>query len=449
MSHKTKLFLRYSATFLIAACVIFVLSKSIKADTASNTAVQRTQLQQQLQDIQNQIAQLQQQMNVIVGQKNTLQNKLKQLQNQQQSLNLQIQATNLRISDLNGKISQAQLAIDSDNLHLQQLQSQISGVIQLMNEDDSKPILYMILADGKFSDIYDDLQSMSSVGNSLALIADQTKNANDQLNNDITSYQQQIDQSNNYLDIQSLQQQQLVASQGEQSTLLKQTKGKESDYQIAISGTQSQAAKIEAQLYALAGGGNTNVTFGQAAQIATNVSSQTGVPAAFLLAILTQESNLGQNVGTCNRAGDPPSKSWKVVMKPDRDQQPFVQITSSLGLDSDVTPVSCPMHDKNGKQIGWGGAMGPAQFIPSTWVGYISQVEAITGKSANPWDINDAFIAAALKLRAGGADGSRQGDWNAAMRYFSGSLNPAYSFYGDNVLTLTDKYQSELQQIGQ
>jgi len=42
-------------------------------------------------------------------------------------------------------------------------------------------------------------------------------------------------------------------------------------------------------------------------------------------------------------------------MKPDRDQEPFLAITKELGRDPDMTPVSCPMRDKNGKRIGWGG----------------------------------------------------------------------------------------------
>ncbi|MEO8065807.1 MAG: hypothetical protein ABI643_03060, partial [Candidatus Doudnabacteria bacterium] len=175
-------------------------------------------------------------------------------------------------------------------------------------------------------------------------------------------------------------------------------------------------------------------------------SGQTGVRAAFLLAILTQESNLGKNVGTCNRPGDPPEKSYKVVMKPDRDIPPFIQITQDLGMDPNTTPVSCPQKNKNGSQLGWGGAMGPAQFIPSTWMGYKDKVTALTGKMSNPWDIRDAFLASAIKLKAGGA-GSVTGEWAAAMRYFSGGTNTKYRFYGDNVVATANKYQADIDNL--
>ena len=136
-------------------------------------------------------------------------------------------------------------------------------------------------------------------------------------------------------------------------------------------------------------------------------------------------------------------------MKPDRDQEPFIAITKELGRDPDITPVSCPMRDKKGKRVGWGGAMGPAQFIPSTWMGYKAKVSTITGKSpADPWDIRDAFMAAALLLKNNGADSTKDGQWKAAMRYFSGGTNTKYRFYGDNVLTLTAKYEQDIKDLG-
>jgi membrane-bound lytic murein transglycosylase B len=117
-------------------------------------------------------------------------------------------------------------------------------------------------------------------------------------------------------------------------------------------------------------------------------------------------------------------------------------------MDADITPVSCPMRDSKGNQVGWGGAMGPAQFIPSTWMGYKDKIAALTGKNpANPWDIRDAFAAAAIKLTAGGADGTYQGNWNAAMRYFSGSTNVKYRFYGDNVMQTAAKYQNDISDL--
>ncbi len=412
------------------------------------TAAQQAALQQQLNALQTQIAGYQQQLNGLKSQKNTLQNKLKQLKAQQNELQAQIQAVNLQITDLGNQVTATEAAIAANNTKISQLQSQIAQYITVLSQGDDQPVVYTLVSDQSFSQVWADLQSDSSITSGLSTVVDQTKTAIDELNTQQAALEQQQDAASNELNIQSLQQEQLADTASQQNQLIKETAGQESVYQAVISTSQSQADQIRGQLYQLTGVSTSGqIDFGQAVTIADQASAATGVRAAFLLAILSQESDLGANVGTCNRPGDPPSKSWKVVMKPDRDQQPFVQITQSLGLDTDTTPVSCPEHTASGAQLGWGGAMGPAQFIPSTWVGYEAQVSAITGKQANPWDISDAFLAAAIKLKAGGA-GTQAGEWAAAMRYFSGGTNPAYSFYGDSVVAKAAQYQQEIDSLG-
>lgn len=416
----------------------------IFADTASDQAA----LEQQLQQIQAQIQQYQAQLSQTTQQKNTLQNKINQLKKQQAVLNLQIQATNLEVNQLGDQISVTQNSIAQNTSKSQDLQSQVAGIIRAINQNDQRPFVYTAVSQGKLSDVFTAFEDYSKVSQGLTSIIDQLKQTNDQLGQEQQQLTDQQGQAENLLSIKTLQQSQLADSVSSQNTLLQQTKGKEADYQIVVNDTKAQAAAIQSRLYQLLGV-NTQLTFGQAVVDAQWVQSATGIDPAFLLAILTQESNLGKNVGTCNRPGDPASKSYKVVMKPDRDIQPFLQITQSLGMDPNVTPVSCPQKNKNGTQLGWGGAMGPAQFIPSTWVGYADKVAALTGHSpANPWDIRDAFAASAIKLVAGGADGTYQGEWNAAMRYFSGGTNVAYRFYGDNVMATTAKYKDDIAALG-
>ncbi len=262
-----------------------------------------------------------------------------------------------------------------------------------------------------------------------------------------SAYEAQQDDAEKLLTIAKLQQSSLGGKLDEQNQLLAQTKGLELSYQNLLQDSKKRAAEIRSRIYELLGVG-TQITFGQAVTIAQATSKQTGVSAEFLLAILTQESNLGKNVGTCNRPGDPPEKGWKTIMKPTRDQEPFLAITKELGRDPDVTPVSCPMKNKDGSQLGWGGAMGPAQFIPSTWIGYKDKVSALTGKSpADPWDIRDAFVGAALLLKNNGADGTYDGEWKAAMRYFSGGTDTRYRFYGDNVMKQAEKYRQDIADL--
>ncbi|OGE78197.1 MAG: hypothetical protein A2751_03510 [Candidatus Doudnabacteria bacterium RIFCSPHIGHO2_01_FULL_46_14] len=407
---------------------------------------EKTDLERQLLDIENQIRAYERELTEIKGQKDSLQNKIKALKKQQSALNLQIRATTVRISEIGSRIAVTEDSIERNAAKMSELKKQLAELIALAYEQDNTPLLHIVLSHDNLSDVLSELEYYSQVSEGLGTLLDAAKQTNEKLTAAKTALGEQHDEANNLLSIQSLQKEQLVGTETEQKTILEQTRGLESEYQAVLGDSKKKAGEIRNRLYQLLGV-NTQITFGEAVEIAKYASGMTGVRAAFLLAILTQESNLGKNVGTCNRPGDPPEKSWRVVMKPERDQEPFKLITADLGMDPDTTPVSCPMR-RNGKQIGWGGAMGPAQFIPSTWMGYKDKVAAITGKTANPWDIRDAFIASAIKLHAGGA-GTVGGEWAAAMRYFSGGTNTKYRFYGDNVVKMANQYQADIEALNQ
>jgi peptidoglycan hydrolase CwlO-like protein len=443
--------LKKLALFFVVICLISVSKSASFADTTdSNSSLaqvqaQQTELQKQLQGIEKQISQYQKDLKSLKGQKNTLQNKISQLQKQQASLKLQIKSTALQSDTLAGQIAVSQTNINQTNAKIDSLNKEIGDFLETIYENDNSRLLYIVLNNDNFGDVLREVENYAKISEALSVLLDQNRQINEQLNSEQQILEQLQDGARNLLVVQGLQQQDLSDSVGEQSTLLKQTKNKESNYQASLKSSQKQASAIRSRLYQLLEVAN-QINFGQAVQIAQWASGQTGVRAAFLLSILTQESNLGRNVGTCNRAGDPPSKSYKVIMSPTRDQAYFLQITKELGLNPDITPVSCPMRDSKGNRIGWGGAMGPAQFIPSTWMGYKNKVSAISGKTANPWDIRDAFLASAIKLAAGGAT-SKSGEWAAAMRYFSGSTNTKYRFYGDSVVARADQYQSDIDEM--
>ncbi|GAA5177931.1 lytic murein transglycosylase [Rugosimonospora acidiphila] len=78
-------------------------------------------------------------------------------------------------------------------------------------------------------------------------------------------------------------------------------------------------------------------------------------------------------------------------------------------------------------------AVGPMQFVPSTWNRY--QVDADQDGTADPNDINDAALAAANYLCAGGRDLSKPGDWWAAILSYN-----ALQSYAENVFTAANDY---------
>lgn len=431
-------FKKLSIIFFTLALVFF--NNPVFAQTET-----QEQMEAELKEIERQIQEFSAELQKTQTQKKTLSNKIKQLQIQQKALSLQIKETSLKITSLDKQISVMEKNIKANLIKERNLSEDIAYTLRRMNSVDNNFIIALLTADG-FSNFVNEIQEYSQLSGSLKSLQTKAKNVRIKLTEEQEKLEGQKEESQSLLNIKSIQQGKLNGTIDEQSELLTVTKGVESNYQNILTDKKKRAAELRNRIYELFNTGK-QITFGEAVTIAKWAGELTGMRPAFLLAVLTQESNLGKNVGTCNRVGDPEEKGWKVIMKPTRDHEPFLTITKELGLDPDITPVSCPMKDKYGKQFGWGGAMGPAQFIPSTWMGYRSKIAALTGKPANPWDIRDAFLATAIKTKADGANGTYDGEWKAAMKYFAGSVNLKYRFYGDNVMALTKQYLEEIDEL--
>lgn len=433
-----------SVNFWFFTAFSFAQTANVNSNT-KDINQEKKELQNRLAKIQQEIKKYESSLQTIRGKKNTLQNKIKKLNAEKSSLRLQIEATNIKLDDLNAQAENIKSSIVLNTAKIKNLKSQMGRLINLINRQDNHSLIYILFSQQTLSEVFSELKYDEQLLKSLTELLSETKILKTNLEQKQDKLTQAQEEMINLQSIRQLQQNSLKSAVNEQKSLLSQTKGKESAYQTNLSKAKNIANEIRGRLYTLLGT-DKQIDFGEAVEIAEWTNKQTGVRAAFLLAILTQESNLGKNVGTCNRASDPPEKSYKVVMHPTRDQPVFLKITAALGRNPETTPISCPMHDKNGNQIGWGGAMGPAQFIPSTWSGYSGKVEAITGQTADPWDIRDAFLASGIKLAHDGAT-SIDGEWAAAMRYFSGGTNPRYSFYGDSVIALAKKYQSDINEL--
>jgi membrane-bound lytic murein transglycosylase B len=91
--------------------------------------------------------------------------------------------------------------------------------------------------------------------------------------------------------------------------------------------------------------------------------------------------------------------------------------------------------------------MGPAQFIPSTWMMYRDRLHNILGTPANPWSIRDSFLASGVLLTDSGARSqTRDGEWRAAMIYFSGgTTNSTFFWYANQVVDRADQFERDIE----
>lgn len=445
-----KSFSKNLSIFLVVGLVFSqaVFSLPTFGQLSENLERRESELRSELSDIEKEIA--------------IWQKELQQKQNQSASFERDI-------AILNAKIKEAQATIRARNIEIERLGREINFRLQTIDELDSKierskeslsqlirrtdeaqsfSLVEIVLSNENLSDFLINWDDFESINKALQVSFTEIREAKHQL--EIEKERLGV-QRNKEVDIRAsneAERRRIEQNEAEQKHLLEINRTQERTYAQIVAERQRKAAQIRAALFALRD--TAAIPFGDALRYAEAAQQKTGVRPAFLLAVITQESNMGANIGTCNRPQD--TLKWREIMPgPDdiakgwskrNDQAAYLRITSELGLDPDSMPLSCPWGN------GWGGAMGPSQFIPTTWEIYKSKVATALGKPVvSPWDPQDAFMASSIYLgELGAGNGGFTAERTAALRYYAGGNwnKPQNAFYGDQVMAHARRIQEEM-----
>ena len=429
---------------------LFGAVSSAQAEEIDPGAVarRRQQLEDELAKLESQIEGYQ---NIIEGKQReatTFERDIAIMDAQIAKAKLEIKARDLSIAELAGGIEDRSRIINDLVEKLDQEKASLAELLRRVNELDSTSLIEIVMGYNKLSDFFADSDNFESIQQAIQDSFNEIKQTKSNTETEKQDMENKKSEEMELRSLQALEKKRQEEAEANKKSLLKQTKGQEQAYQKLLASRQKDAATIRSQLFIL--NGSPAIPFEKALEYANAVSKITGVRPAFLLGVISEESNLGANVGTGN---------WKNELAHSscvKQRNAFAELTASLGLDPDLMLIS-----KKAWYGYCGGAMGPAQFMPTTWQLYSDRVAKITGHNPpNPWDPYDAFAAAALYLKdSGGSNGKpvsagsctykwciANNECKAALKYLAGSNwnKSAYSFYGCDVMALAAKYQEQI-----
>lgn len=394
-------------------------------------AEERAVLEAQLRELEKEMNAHQAQIDSYRAQGRTLGAEVGKLNATVSALNAQIKALQVNMTLLDKKIGTTEVEITVTQSSLEQNQEVLAQLVRKAYVADQASLLEVMLAHEEISEFFTDVNSITELQGSVK----ETIGTISSLKGQLEGHKVQLGEARTdaMTAAQYQAQQKLRADQvaAEKKALLNATKGQESKYVSLLKDTQARAAQIRARLFSFLGGGQ--MQFGDAYNLAKAAGDATGVRPALILAVLDRESALGANVGRCN---------YKSSMSP--TQQPiYLAITKELGIDPDSVMVSCAILSDGA----YGGAMGPAQFMPATWQMYAARIGNVTGhRPPSPWNNMDAVTATALYMKdAGAVAGNVESERIAAAKYYAGGNYARFlNTYGQAVVDRANRFADDI-----
>lgn len=433
--------------WFVVSLVIAPSYQSQAASPAPNPA-ERAQLENELSKLEAEIADYENTIASYKSQGSTLSSDIKAMQAKVNKLNAQVQVVTLSLKKLDQDIVENQKSIQTTEQKIAQSHDAIASSLQYLYEGEQESLIMILLKNPKLTDFSNAVNAALNVQDDLTVAVQEMADLQAKLEDEKESLSLKKSDAVAFKAYQEAQRKAIEAAKKEKDALLAATKGQESKYQALLATTKKTAAEIRNRLFEFLGGGQ--MSFGEAYNFAKIAGAATGVRSAFVLAVLDHESALGSNVGKCN---------YKTAMSPGvpakagrrDDISIFLKLTSDLGIDPDSVMVSCPIVADGA----FGGAMGAAQFIPTTWALYAARIQGITGNDPpSPWRNGDAIVATSLYLKDAlaactGYTGTAK-ERCAAARYYAGGNWKNYLFtYGDRVVTKAAQFQQDIDALNE
>lgn len=435
---------RFLIFAVIAAAVIVPVSLFAQTNL---TPEERAQLERDLAQLEKDMAQTQATINGLQAEGASLQRDIAILDGEIKKAKLQVRTTEIQITQLINGIQVHGRTIQTLSGKIENEREALAQILRRTQEINDYTLVEAMMSSQDLSDFFADLDAYAMINEEMHVSVNELRTSRLASEKARTSLQGQKTDQEILREALVLEQREVEAKEAEKQKLLAETKGQEALYNQLKNAQEQNAAQIRAKLFPLRD--TEGIQFGDAVAYAKVASAKTGVRAALILAILSQESDLGKNVGQCLitslETGDGKGKNtgnpFPGTMKVPRDTVPFERIMRASGRDWSNTPVSCPLPG------GYGGAMGPTQFIPSTWEMYDARIRAALGvPAADPWNAQHAIMATALYLAdVGGTGGSYLSEHTAAARYYAGG-NWATSgqAYGNSVMSKAAAFQKDI-----
>lgn len=418
--------------------------------TPSSSQADKDFCQKELNAIEAELAKLLEQQKEQQKNTGTLTGDVNYLNSQIKALTTKVKARSLAIASLKVSINEKSSKINNLLSDIEDRHQSLARLLRNTNDLDNENLVHLLLSNRSLTEFYSDLESYSSIKEAIKVSVDQIKGIKTETEEERKSLESKRDaETNAKIELENAQKK-VAQSEAEKKKLLSISKNKEAEYKKLAAAKKAQADKIRAALFPLRD--SAAIPFGTALLYAENASKTTGVRPAFVLAILQQESNMGANVGSCvivdletgETKGVNSGTIFKNGIHPTRDLPLLQDIVTSVGRNPMTTRVSCPIAGV----AGYGGAMGPAQFIPSTWNIVKGQVAKILGKNTpDPWSPEDAITASSVLLKGNGADaGTYTAERTAALKYYAGGNwnKSSNAFYGNQVMARVTKIQADI-----
>ncbi|MDO8240694.1 MAG: hypothetical protein Q7T51_01800 [Candidatus Moranbacteria bacterium] len=330
-----------------------------------------------------------------------------------------LQKNQVQVGTTKSKIVETVTEIARKETELKNLADQVAlykkimtAYLQELYFNNQDPVMQLAMANENLNNIFGNDDQMLNVKEKILGLLD-----------NIDASQQVIAQTKEELADKKAEHEKLLQQQkAEQGEIVGDIK----EAQATLAEIQQKIAELRSTLSSFLGKSYSTKDIDDAVAYA---SKATGLRKEFLQAELIVETGYGTFTGGC---------TYKNIRMKAADVNEFLKIAAELtkayGGDYKGKKLSC-----SPKWGGYGGAMGVAQFMPTTWIGYKAKISAKTGSSpADPWDLADGITGMAIKLAAGGAT-SKSGEFLASKRYYCGG--PGSSFWNNKCNDYAKKVQ--------